>query len=389
LSSSPIGNPRPRREAAARAAAPLSPASELSRSPIASPGPAGAGEGLLAPPSRGNVPALSTATAQKVRTILVEGTSPATARAHAGDVDYFWAWAELELGLPERYPAPAAAVVQFIADHLEGLRPETDAALLERCRRGLAGGKARLGAHSLATIRRRLASLSKAHQLAGVANPCTVPAVRELLSRAGRREARRAGGRPRPKAAATRDVLEAMLATCGEDLAGRRDRALLLFGFASGGRRRSEIAAARCDDLEPVADGYLFRLRRSKTDQAGEGLELPVLGRAAWALAAWLAAAGLSRGPLFRSIDRHGRLGRSLSDRAVALIVQRRAALAGFDPRRFGGHSLRSGFVTTAGRQGVSLGDSMALSGHRSTAIALRYHQAGAVLRNPAARLAD
>jgi integrase len=178
-------------------------------------------------------------------------------------------------------------------------------------------------------------------------------------------------------------VLEALLATCDDTLAGVRDRALLLFGFGSGGRRRSEVAAARVEDLVAVDGGYLFHLRRSKTDQTGEGLELPVLGRAARALAAWLAAAGLTEGPLFRPLSWHGRRGAGLSDRSVAEIVKGRAALAGYDPREFGGHSLRSGFVTTAGRQGVSLGDAMALSGHRGAAVALRYHQAGAALNNP------
>ena len=331
---------------------------------------------------------LSAATAEKVRTILVAGTSPATARAHAGDVAYFWAWAAAELGLAERYPASLAAVVQFVADHLEGLPEATEAVLRERAAQGLPGGKARPGPHALATIRRRLGSLSKAHQLAGVANPCQRPELRELLARAGRRQARSASP-PRRKRAATREVLEALLATCDDTLAGVRDRALLLFAFGSGGRRRSEVAAARVEDLAAVDGGYLFTLRRSKTDQAGQGLELPVLGRAARALAAWLAAAGLSEGPLFRPLSWHGRRGAGLSDRSVAEIVKARAALAGYDPREFGGHSLRSGFVTTAGRQGVSLGDAMALSGHRGAAVALRYHQAGAALSNPAARLAD
>ena len=184
-------------------------------------------------------------------------------------------------------------------------------------------------------------------------------------------------------------MLEDLLATCDGSLAGVRDRALLLFGFGSGGRRRSEVAAARVEDLVPVDGGYLFHLRRSKTDQAGAGAELPVLGRAGRALAAWIAAAGLVEGPLFRPLSWHGRGGAGLSDRSVAEIVKARAELAGYDGREFGGHSLRSGFVTTAGRQGVSLGDAMALSGHRGAAVALRYHQAGAALNNPAARLAD
>ncbi|HLX08945.1 MAG TPA: tyrosine-type recombinase/integrase [Thermoanaerobaculia bacterium] len=347
-----------------------------------------AGEAIFSTSDAAPPVLLSQATAEKVRAILVAGTSPATARAHAGDVAYFWAWAGAELGLAERYPVSPAALVQFVADHLEGLPPATEAALRERAARGLPGGKTKPGPHALATIRRRLGSLSKAHQLAGVANPCQRAELRELLARAGRREARNPGA-PRRKRAATREVLDALLATCDETLAGIRDRALLLFAWGSGGRRRSEVAAARVEDLAAVDGGYLFRLRRSKTDQAGEGAELPVLGRAACALTAWLAAAGLTEGPLFRPLSWHGRAGAGLSDRSVAEIVKARAALAGYDAREFGGHSLRSGFVTTAGRQGVSLGDAMALSGHRGAAVALRYHQAGAALSNPAARLAD
>ncbi len=313
---------------------------------------------------------LSSATAEKVRVILVEGTAAATARAHAGDIAYFCA-------LPAHYPVPLAAVVQFVTDHLEGLPSATEQALLDRAARHLPGGKARPGPHTLSTVTRRLASLSKAHQLAGVANPCQRPELRELLARARRRQVRREI-LPRRKRAATRDVLDAMLATCDERLAGVRDRALLLFAFGSGGRRRSEVAAARVEDLVPVEGGYLFRLRRSKTDQAGAGVELPVVGRAGRARALWIASAGLTAGPLFRPLSWHRRGDAGISDRSVAGIVKAHAALAGYDPREFGGHSLRAGFVTTAGRQGVSLGDTMALSGHRSTAVALRYHQAGA-----------
>jgi integrase len=381
---------RPGASAAAGGALVRSRTSGSARAAIAPERGSGEASAAVLAPASAAVPVmlLPQTTAERVRTIVLEGTSPATLRAHAGDVAYFWAWAAAELALPERYPAPAAAVVQFVADHLEGLPPATEAALLERAARGLPGGKARPGPHALATVVRRIASLSKAHQLAGVANACRHPEVRELLARARRREVRRASP-PRRKRAATREVLDELLATCDEGLAGVRDRALLLFAFGSGGRRRSEVAAARIEDLVAVEGGYLFRLRRSKTDQAGEGVELPVVGRAGRALGAWIAKAGLTEGPLFRPLSWHRRGAAGLSDRSVAEIVKARAALAGYDPGEFGGHSLRSGFVTTAGRQGVSLGDTMALSGHRGTATALRYHQAGTVLKNPAARLAD
>ena len=313
---------------------------------------AAAGEAILADSATAPV-LLSAATAERVPTILVEETSPATARGHAGDVAYFWAWAAAELGLAERYPAPLAALVQFVADHLEGLPPATEAALLERAAQGLPGGKTRPGPHALATIRRRIGSLSKAHQLAGVPNHCQRPELREVLARAGRRQARSAS-QQRRKRAATSEVLEAMLGTCDGSLAGIRDRALLLFAWGSGGGRHSEVAAARVEDLVPVDGGYLFRLGRSKTDQAGEGVELPVLGRAARALVLWLAAAGLTEGPLFRPVSWHGRAGAGLSDRSVAEIVKLRAALAGYEGGRMP-NSASSAIVGSPKLVGVNL----------------------------------
>lgn len=124
-----------------------------------------------------------------------------------------------------------------------------------------------------------------------------------------------------------------------------------------------------------------------KTDQTGRGADYPVLGRAGLALGAWLAAAGHTEGPLFRGVDRHGRLLGEITPKLVGRVVKARARRAGMDPAAFGGHSLRSGFLTEGGRQGKGLGDLMALSGHRSTAVAMGYHQAGAVVHNPAARL--
>ncbi len=116
---------------------------------------------------------------------------------------------------------------------------------------------------------------------------------------------------------------------------------------------------------------------------------LRAAGRAAEALTAWLRIAGISAGAVFRAIDRHGHLaGRAMVPRSLAEIVKYRAGRAGLDPADYSGHSLRSGFVTSAGRAGVSLQEVMQLSGHRTPAVAMRYHQAGDVLRSRAARLA-
>lgn len=134
-----------------------------------------------------------------------------------------------------------------------------------------------------------------------------------------------------------------------------------------------------CEDLTRVPGGFLIRLGQTKTDQEGRGFEVPVMGRAAEALRTWLEAAEITHGPLFHGVAKGGRLLDGLSDRAVARIVQRRAQNAGFDATAFGAHSLRAGFITESGRQGIPLGDAKALSGHRSDAVAMGYYRSGNV----------
>lgn len=342
------------------------------------------------PTEQGLVPFLAQASGlapedrERVRRIFEDGSSPHSRRAMASDLRYFEGWYSIRTRNSLSWPVSPTDVVLFITDHLEGLPPELE---LELAKSGL---KKRPGPHSLATVRRRVSSLSQAHRFQSLPNPCETDPVRSLLSKATKRDARH-GRRPAQKQAATRPVLEEMLRTCTDDLAGVRDRALLMFGFSSGGRRRSEISEANFEDLDRLADGgYIFHLRRSKTDADGLGLALPLLGRAGVALDAWIKSTGFRTGPIFRAVDRHGNLGRRrLSPAAIAAIVKRRAAAAGLDSREFAGHSLRSGFVTEAGRQGLALGDTMALSGHKAVAMALRYYQPAAAERNPAARLLD
>jgi integrase len=250
----------------------------------------------------------------------------ATRRAYEGDLDYFWAWAAAELGLAEVYPASPAAVLRFVTDHLRGLPAATDRALVD------AGVKAAPGPHRPATVARRVSSLSAAHQALGAANPCTDPALRKLLVKSRRRPRPVPGvTAPARLAALGYEALAALLASCGEDLLGRRDRALLLLAWASGGLRRGQLAAARVEDLAPIEGGYLFRppLRPAAGVPA-----IPLLGQAAAALSAWLAAAGIAAGPLFRPINRHGRLGAGpLSSYGVTVLLKRRAEMAGSELR--------------------------------------------------------
>ena len=137
-----------------------------------------------------------------------------------------------------------------------------------------------------------------------------------------------------------------------------RDRALLLVGF-SGGVRRSELVGLDRADIEHVRQGMIVKLRRSKTDQLGQGRKIGVPnGRTRWCpvatLDAWLARSGMEDGPLFRGVDRHEHVSdQRLSGEAVAIIVRERLAAAGYNPAGYSGHSLRAGFATSAAQAGV------------------------------------
>jgi integrase len=253
-----------------------------------------------------------------------------------------------------------------------------------------AGYKGKLGALAHNTLVHRMAVLSKAHQLRELKNPCQDPAVRELLSRTRKAYAKR-GALPRKKDALTKDPLQAILATCDDSLRGQRDRALLLFAWASGGRRRSEVTGADMRFLKPIPEGFVYNLAYSKTNQMGMDLpenNKPLLGAAALALTDWLQASGIATGAIFRSVRKGGHLGEALSPAAVRAIVKERCALAGINGE-FSAHSLRSGFVTEAGQQNVSLTETMALTGHHSLATVLGYSRSQSSLSGAAARLLE
>lgn len=155
-----------------------------------------------------------------------------------------------------------------------------------------------------------------------------------------------------------------------------------------GGRRRSEIVGLQIEDLRCLeADTWLYALGATKTDSRSVRREKPLQGPAARALSGWLDAAPASRGPLFRRLYRGGRVApHGLSGDQVARIVKRRAAMAGLDGD-WAAHSLRSGFVTEARRQGVPLGEVMAMTEHRSVSTVMGYFQAGALLDSRASKL--
>ena len=172
------------------------------------------------------------------------------------------------------------------------------------------------------------------------------------------------------KAPAVAAKVLAMVALAPEGLAGFRDRAILLLGFA-GAFRRSELVALDVADIAETETGLLVSIRRSKTDQDGEGVTVAIargdVACPARALREWLDAAGIETGPIFRAINKAGRVAAErLTDRSVANIVKAYAERAGFDASTFSGHSLRSGFLTSAAAKGASIFKMMDVSRHKS-----------------------
>jgi integrase len=330
--------------------------------------------------------------ADAMRALLAEGESDNTIRSYQTALRYWAAWFSLRYRQPITLPVPAPVVIQFIVDHAQRktsgglvceLPPAIDRAMVD------GGFKTALGPPALATLVHRVSVLSKVHQLRSVRNPCQDPRVRELLAKTRRAYSKR-GVVQDKKAALTKDPLEALLATCDESLRGVRDRALLLFAWSSGGRRRSEVTDATAESVKKIdARTYVFTLRRSKTDQSGangQDNDKPIVGPAADALDAWLACSGVKSGAIFRRIRRGDKIGEALSPAAVRDIVKTRASLAGLEDE-FSAHSLRSGFVTEAARQGVPIGETMALTGHTSVATVVGYFRTASSIGSKAARL--
>ncbi|NUU39024.1 tyrosine-type recombinase/integrase [Pseudomonas sp. C2B4] len=337
---------------------------------------------------------IASSTQAAAAAFIAAGTAANTVRSYRSALTYWDAWLKLryERALGDG-ALPVPVVVQFIVDHLARPAPNgswhhllpinIDEALCK------ARVKGKPGPLAFNTVSHRLAVLAKWHKLQHWDNPCATSTVATLLREAGKAQARQ-GVSVRKKTAITREPLQAMLATCTDGLRGVRDKALLLLAWSGGGRRRSEVVALSIEDLRRLdEDTWLYALGATKTETSGEAREKPLRGAAARALDAWLTAAPCSSGPIFRRLRKYDQVTETaLSGDAVARMIKRRAALAGLTGD-WAAHSLRSGFVTEAGRQGVPLGEVMAMTEHRSVGTVMGYFQAGALLSSRATRLLE
>jgi integrase len=323
---------------------------------------------------------------------LAAGSAANTVRSYRSALRYWSAWLQLRYGQAlGDAPLPPAVALQFVLDHLarplaDGnwvhlLPPNIDAALVK------ARVKSKPGALAYNTVSHRLAVLGKWHRINGWDSPTEASALKTLLREARKAQSRQ-GLNVRKKTAVVLEPLQALLATCTDGVRGVRDRALLLLAWSGGGRRRSEVVGLQVGDVRQLdADTWLYALGATKTDTGGVRREKPLRGPAAQALSAWLDIAPAEFGPLFRRLYKGGKVGTSaLSADQVARIVQRRAKLAGLEGD-WAAHSLRSGFVTEAGRQGVPLGEVMAMTEHRSVTTVMGYFQAGNLLNSRATEL--
>jgi site-specific recombinase XerD len=262
-----------------------------------------------------------------------------TRKAYASDWRIFSAWCA-DQGLVA-LPADPAAVAGFIADE------------------AAKGVKA-------STLGRRIAAIKYRHKTADVASPTDDERVKAVV-----RGARRTVGvAPRKLAAATSEKTIGMSTLTRTGLAGQRDRAILLLGFALAARR-SELVALNVEDIQECSEGLRVTIRRSKTDQEGAGATIAVCrGSIACPVAAvldWLASAGISEGPVFRSIRKCDHPSdKRLSAQSVNAIVKKHAGKLGLNARDFGAHSLRAGFLTSAAARGASVFKMMDVSRHRS-----------------------
>jgi integrase len=255
--------------------------------------------------------------------------------------------------------------------------PEIVASYIAKC-----AGRLKVG-----SIQRRLNAIAEAHTAAGLESPTAAGMVRNTLKGIKRTFGKAAV----QKAPALTDDIRSMLDVTDGGLIGLRDRALIILGFA-GAFRRSEVVSLDVADLDFGRDGLTITLRRSKTDQDAQGrkIGIPYGGNPDTCpvriLQAWLEMSGVSCGPVFRSINRHGRmLAGRLSAADVARVVKKLAERAGLDPAKYAGHSLRAGHATSAAIAGASERSIMLQTGHRSVQMVRRYIRDGSLFRENSA----
>ena len=299
-----------------------------------------------------------------VHGLLKSSTSANTRRAYKSHTKAFRAFAEsMNASALPASPETVAAYVAHLCD----------------------AGKAS------STINQAVAAIAALHRWADMDDPTRSALVRSATSGA----LRKVGTAPHKKAAATVDIVKELVSVCDRNtLQGKRDAAILLLGFC-GAFRRSELVALDVEDFQPTTSGgrsaYLVTVRKSKTDQEGHGLIKGIFATKSKeldpvaAVRDYTASAGITSGALFRRIRRGDHIQpERITDRTVALVIKAAADRANISAD-LSGHSLRSGFITSALESGASERSIMNQSGHKSVTVMRSYQQRRDALADNAA----
>ena len=321
----------------------------------------------------------------EIKELLTDAPAPKTMKAYEGDMKYFWAWSVIVYGDEgkEKYPVHPDVLECFMADHIRGLDDKTDAALVS------AGVKKQPGPLKIDTIKRRVSGVIRINQMLGHPNIYRTPNIKAMARAAKRRETH-AGVVKKQARAITAATLDKIIGTYGtrKSLKDKRDIAMMVFSFYTGGRRNSEVIDARMQFLTRFKGGYEYLLSRSKTDQAGRGFKKLLRNPHAKHLTSWLDASGVDDGHIFRSIGKGGNVKETPpGNNTLSLAIKERMAALGHDPAFYSAHSLRRGFMTQCGMSGVPLSDAMQCSGHKNPAVALQYYEEGSMESNSGTRL--
>ena len=242
----------------------------------------------------------------------------------------------------------------------------------------------------MSTLKRRLVSIGVIHKLKGHYLDTKHPSIIENIMGIKRRKGSIQLAKKPILINNLKELINVIDKQKKEEIKRFRDRSIILIGF-SGGFRRNEIVSLDYEDLDFVTEGLKINLRRSKTDQFGEGFKkgLPYFDNPQYcpvvSLKKWLEVSKIVSGPIFRRFTKGSKLSNNrLTDQTVALLIKKYLQLAGIDSKNYSGHSLRSGFATSAAESGVEERNIMAMTGHKSTEMVRRYIKEANLFKNNA-----
>ncbi|MED1205979.1 site-specific integrase [Heyndrickxia acidicola] len=295
---------------------------------------------------------------EKIKSYMANSKSQNTQKSYSSDWKHFTDWCSLHQRSP--LPANAGTLCLYLSELAE--------------------------THKFSTLKRRLASINQAHRFKHLPPPSKFIEVQTLMEGIKRE----IGSHQKPKTALMLQVLPEMIGKMDtHSLIGIRDKAILLLGFALASRR-SELVAINIEDLEVNSFGMDVKIRETKTknDDLVKGVIFtyneycPVK-----ATQAWIEAANITSGALFRSIDRHGNVKERLGDKSISLIIKKYIEALGMNEKDFAAHSLRSGLSTSAAMMGMTEMAIMKQTGHKTREMVDRYVQAGLRYKNNASSI--